>query len=338
LRIILAGFGTVGQSLARVLHQDEKRIVQEYGFRPQITAIIDSKGSCYDDKGLDISKVLETKEKFGTVSKYPVTGHRNDDSARVITNIDSEVVVETTPSNFRNGEPGLSNIKTSLSTGKHVVTANKGPLALAMPALLELANHRKLQLRFSGTVGGGTPFLDFAAKCLPGEKIARMKGILNGTTNYILTKMEDSALTFQKALAQAQKKGYAEKDPTNDVEGFDTAAKVVIIANWVLAKGFSLRDVDRVGISKISPQKLRQARASGAKVKLIGRIEESSASVRPEELNADDPACVPGTLNALTFSTEHAGDITLIGPGAGGERTASAIVRDLVSIRKGYAV
>lgn len=337
MRIILAGFGTVGQSLARVFYQDEKRIVQEYGFRPQVTAIIDSQGSCHDESGLDLHLVLETKEKHGTVAKYPGTGRRNDDAARIISNTDSEVVVETTPSNFRTGEPGLSNIKTALTTGKHVVTANKGPLALAMPALLELARHRGLQLRFSGTVGGGTPFLDFAVNCMPGEKIVRIKGILNGTTNYILTKMEDSALTFDKALEEAQEKGYAETDPTNDVEGFDTAAKVVILANWVLAKGFSLRDVDRVGISKITPQRLRQARASGARVKLIGRIEESSASVRPEELNADDPACVPGTLNALTFSTEHAGDITLVGPGAGGERTASAIVRDLVSIRKGYA-
>ncbi len=207
-----------------------------------------------------------------------------------------------------------------------------------MPALLELARHRNLQLRFSGTVGGGTPFLDFAAKCMPGEKIARIKGILNGTTNYILTRMENSSLTFQQALVEAQKKGYAEKDPTNDVEGFDTAAKIVIIANWVLTKGFSLRDIDITGISKITPQKLRKAQASGARIKLIGRIEESSASVRPEEIQADDPTCVPDTLNALTFSTEHAGDITLIGPGAGGERTASAIVRDLVSIRKEYAV
>ena len=338
MRIILAGFGTVGQSLARVLYQDEKRIVQEHGFRPQITAIVDSQGFCYDESGLDLPQVIETKEKFGTVGKFPKTGHRNGDAVRVITGTEGEVVVETTPSNFRNGEPGLSNIKTALSTGKHVVTANKGPLALAMPALLELARHRKLQLRFSGTVGGGTPFLDFAAKCLPGEKIARTKGILNGTTNYILTRMEDSAFTFQKALAEAQSKGYAEKDPTNDVDGFDTAAKVVIIANWVLAKGISLRDVDRVGVSKITPQRLRQARASGARIKLIGRIEESSVSVRPEEINTDDPACVPGTLNALTFSTEHAGDVTLIGPGAGGERTASAIVRDLVGIRKGYAL
>jgi len=338
LRIVLAGFGTVGQALTKVLHQDENRIVQAYGFRPLLTTIVDSKGTCSNEAGLDIPLLLRTKEKYGTVAKYPGTGRRNDDSRRIISDSDAEVVVETTPTNFKDGEPGLSNIKTALSTGKHVVTANKGPLALAMPALLELADHRNLQLRFSGTVGGGTPFLDFAAKCMPGEKIAKIKGILNGTTNYILTRMEDASLTFQKALAQAQKKGYAEKDPTNDVDGFDTAAKIVIIANWILNKGFNLRDIDITGISKITPQSLRKARASGSKVKLIGRIEDSSASVRPETISADDPTCVPDTLNALTFSTEHAGDITLIGPGAGGERTASAIVRDLVSIRERYAV
>ena len=338
MRIILAGFGTVGQALAKVLIQDSKRIVQSYGFQPQVTTIIDSQGSCLDEKGLDLSLVLKTKEKYGTVGKYPGSAGRRNESARIVSGSDAEVVVETTPTNFKDGEPGLSNIKTALSTGKHVVTANKGPLAIAMPALLELARHRRRQLRFSGTVGGGTPFLDFAANCMPGERIARIKGILNGTTNYILTRMENSSLTFQKALVEAQKKGYAEKDPTNDVEGFDTAAKIVIIANWILAKSFSLRDIDITGISKITPQKIREAQASGVKVKLIGRIEESSASVRPEEIRADDPTCVPDTLNALTFSTEHAGDITLIGPGAGGERTASAIVRDLVSIRKEYAV
>ena len=337
MRIILAGFGTVGQALAQVLHQDADRITQAYGFRPQVTTIVDSQGSCSDDTGLDISLVLKTKKEYGTVARYPRKGRRNNDSAHIITNSEAEVVVETTPTNFKDAEPGLSNIKAALANGKHVVTANKGPLALAMPALLELANHRNRQLRFSGTVGGGTPFLDFAAKCMPGERIIRVRGILNGTTNYILTRMETASLTFEKALAEAQRKGYAEKDPTNDVEGFDTAAKIVIIANWVLKKRYSLRDLDITGITKITPQKLKQAKASNAKVKLIGRIEESSASVAPEQIPMADPTCVPDTLNALTFTTEHAGDITLIGPGAGGERTASAIVRDLVSIRQEYA-
>jgi homoserine dehydrogenase len=337
LRIILVGFGTVGQALAQVLHHDADRIVQAYGFRPQVTTIVDSQGSCSDDAGLDILLALKTKKDYGTVAKYPRKGRPNSESAHIITNTEAEVVVETTPTNFKDAEPGLTNIKTALANGKHVVTANKGPLALAMPALIELANHRKRHLRFSGTVGGGTPFLDFAAKCMPGERIIRVRGILNGTTNYILTRMENASLTFEKALAEAQKKGYAEKDPTNDVEGFDTAAKIVIIANWVLKKRYSLRNLDITGITKVTPQNFRQAKASEAKVKLIGRIEESSASVTPEQVPTADPICVPDTLNALTFTTEHAGDITLIGPGAGGERTASAIVRDLVNIRREYA-
>src|SRR5262249_32960501 len=160
---------------------------------PRVTTIIDSHGSCSSDEGLNLAQVLEVKEKYGTVAKYPGKGERGSNSADMISSAEAEVLVETTPSNFEDGEPGMSNIKAALKSGKHVVTANKGPLALAMPALLELANHRRLRLRFSGTVGGGTPFLDFAAKCLPGEKIVEVKGILNGTTNYILTRMEQAS-------------------------------------------------------------------------------------------------------------------------------------------------
>src|SRR6202007_1663526 len=126
------------------------------------------------------------KESLGSVAKYPGKGQSRIDSLGTILSSEGEIVIETTPSNFRDGEPGLSHIKQALSSGKHVVTANKGPLALAMPALLELAAHRKLRLAFSGTVGGGTPFLSFASKCLQGEKTTGFFGILNGTTNYIL--------------------------------------------------------------------------------------------------------------------------------------------------------
>jgi homoserine dehydrogenase len=338
LRIILVGFGTVGQSLARILIKEREWIVKNYGFDPEVTAILDSQGSCRDDNGLDLALALKVKEKHGTVQKYPGKGSRETVGSQLISDIDAEALIETTPSNFKNGEPGLSNIKKALSARKHVVTTNKGPLALAMPALLELANHRNLQLRFSGTVGGGTPFLSFASKCLPGEKILGAYGVLNGTTNYVLTRMEDSFLSFQSALREAQKKGYAEADPANDVEGWDTAAKIVIISNWVLKRRISLRDVEVTGISKISSKRIEQARSSRSRIKLIGRLTSSQASVKPEEINQNQPVCVPDTLNALTFTTEHTGDITLIGRGAGGEETASAILRDLVDIRNEYSI
>jgi homoserine dehydrogenase len=338
LRIILVGFGTVGQSLARIIQKDRERIVDEYGFDPQITTIVDSQGYCQDENGLDLTVALKIKEKLGTVAKYPGKGGRELAASRIISSSEGEVVVESTPSNFKDGEPGLFNIKQSLTSGKHVVTVNKGPLALAMPALLELADHKKLELRFSGTVGGGTPFLSFASKCLPGEKILGVHGILNGTTNYILTRMENSSLSFQAALKEAQMKGYAETDPANDVQGFDTAAKIVIIANWIIKRRLNLHDVEITGISKVRPQSLRNAKASGARIRLVGRIFESKVTVRPEEISATDPVCVPDTLNALTFSTEHAGNVTLIGQGAGGEQTGSAILRDLVDIRSRYTI
>ena len=338
MRIILVGFGIVGRSLARLLIKEKDWLVKTYGFEPQVVTIIDSQGLCRDENGLDLDLALETKEKYGTVRKYPKHGEARTTDPRAIAEGEAEALVETTPSNFKNGEPGISNIKQALTSGKHVVTVNKGPLALAMPALLEMAAHKQLQLLFSGTVGAGTPFLSFASKCLPGEKILEVHGILNGTTNYILTRMENGSIGYQRALAEAQRKGYAERDPTNDVEGFDTAAKIVIMANCVMKQRKVLEDVKINGISKVTPQRLEQAKRSGARIKLVGRLTESTASVAPEEVPFSDPVCVPDTLNALTFSTAHAGSVTLIGRGAGGEQTASAIIRDLVDIRSEYTL
>ena len=338
MRILLVGFGSVGQSLVRILNSDKSRLVKDYGFEPIVTTIADSRGYCTDENGLDLRLALRTKERLGTVGKYPSQGSEHKVKPRMILNSDAEVLVEATPSNFNDAEPGLSNIKKALSDGKHVVTANKGPLALAMPALLELAAHKKVQFLFSATVGGGTPFLNFAAKSLAGEKITTIRGILNGTTNYILTRMAGSNTSFESALREAQDKGYAEADPTNDIEGYDTAAKIIILANWVMKRRTSLGDLEIKGISSVTSSMLNEARASGSQVKLIGQISGSRAFVKPEAVRLEDPVCVPDTLNALTFSTEHAGNMTLIGHGAGGENTASAIIRDLVDIRNRYAV
>jgi homoserine dehydrogenase len=338
LRIILIGFGTVAQSLVRILIKEKSWFAEKHGFEPQVTAIADSQGSCRDDEGLDLSLALITKKKHGTVQKYPGKGRRRTNSEQLISETEGEVMIETTPSNFKDGEPGLSNVNQAFMAGKHVITTNKGPLALAMPMLLELASHRKLQLLFSGTVGGGTPLLSFASKSLLGEKITGVRGILNGTSNYILTRMEEASLSFREALKEAQKKGYAESNPANDIDGLDTAAKIVIISNWILKRRLKLGDIKVTGISKIEPSTIKKARSTGSRIKLIGRLTESEAYVRPEEVRLEDPICVRETLNALTFTTEHVGDMTVIGHGAGGEQTASAIIRDLVDVRNRYSI
>ncbi len=336
MRIILIGYGVVGQSLTKILLHRRPETIKDYGFNPKIVAIVDKGGAVINSKGLSLEKMLVLKKNKGTVASDPEHGHPKMPPLAVIESVEAEVVVEATSTDVKNGEPGLSHIKTAFKTGKHVVTTNKGPLALALPALTELADFNKVYLRFSGTVGGGTPVLEFAKKCLSGDKIVAIRGILNGTTNYILTEMEEKRIPFQQALDNAQKLGYAEADPSMDIDGVDPACKVVIMANWIMDKKFTLRDVDVQGIRDITLQALEEASKRGNTIKLVGSIDDIP-KVAPTEISKHDPLCVSGVLNAVTFVSEFAGEETIIGRGAGGMETASAVLRDLLDIRHNLA-
>src|SRR3990170_388609 len=336
MRIILIGYGVVGQSLTSMFLRRRQETVKDYGLNPKIVAIVDRGGAAINPKGLNLEKMLELK-KHGTVATDREFGHPQMSPLAVMESVEAEVMVEATPTNVKNGEPGLTHIKTAFKTGKHVVTTNKGPLALAFSALTELAEYNKVYLRFSGTVGGGTPVLEFAKRCLEGDKILAIRGILNGTTNYILTEMSQNRVTFQEALTNTQKLGYAEREPSMDIDGFDTACKVVILANWIMNKKITLKDVDRTGIRDVSLQALDEASKKGNAIKLIGSIDGDTPTVKPTEIAKTNPLCVSGVLNAVTFSTELAGEQTLVGKGAGGPETASAVLRDLLAIRHNLA-
>ena len=333
MRIILIGYGVVGKGVTTILAQRYAEKVKDYGFNPKIVAIADIDGAVINPRGLSLEK-LETLKTTRPISSDPEFGHPKMSALDVIESVEAEVVVEVTPVNIQNAEPALSHIIKAFKTGKHVVTTNKGPLALAMPTLTELAEYNNVYLRFSGTVGGGTPMLEFAKRCLAGDKILAIRGILNGTTNYILTEMSQNNVTFQDALANAQKLGYAEREPLMDIDGFDTACKVVILSNWILNRKITLRDVDRTGVRDVSLRELEEATKRGNTIKLIGSLDsDEKPSVKPTELPKNHPLCVSGVLNAITFSTEYAGEQTLVGRGAGGVETASAVLRDLLDIR-----
>jgi homoserine dehydrogenase len=199
---------------------------------------------------------------------------------------------------------------------------------------MELASYNNVHLRFSGTVGGGTPILDVGKKCLLGDRVTSIQGILNGTTNYILTRMFDANAPMQAALTEAQAAGYAEADPTNDVDGLDSACKLVILANWVMNRPITLKDVEIDGIRKINVQDVARARKEGCVIKLIASINEEEASVKPQALPRTNPLNVDGVLNAVTYDTQYAGEITIVGHGAGGVETSSAVLRDLIDIRR----
>jgi homoserine dehydrogenase len=336
MRIILVGWGVVGQSFAKIITQRKNELAKKYGFRPRIVAIVDKQGGAIDPKGLDLEQMLSMKRQKGTVSASKEWGRPGMSALEVIESIEAEAMVEVSPTNIETAEPGLSYIKTAFKTKKHVVTTNKGPLALALPALTELADYNMVFLRFSGTVGAGTPVLEFAKNCLQGDKILSIKGILNGTTNYILSEMDEKQITFDEALNAAQKLGFAEADPTMDVDGYDAAAKLVIMANWIMDKKVTMNDVQIKGIRNVSPKAIENASKKGNTIKLIGSIGET-LRVEPTEISKHDPLAVDGALNAVTFVSESAGEQTIVGRGAGGIETASAVLRDLLDIKQNLA-
>jgi len=333
MRVILTGYGVVGQSFARILLRRQSELIKNYGFHPKVVAIVDKGGAAVNPKGLNLEEMLSLKVKKDTVAASREYGRLGVPALDVIKSVEAEAVVEVTPTNVKDGEPGLSHIKTAFRARKHVVTTNKGPLALAMPVLTELAEYNKVYLRFSGTVGAGTPVLDLAKKCLLGDRIISIRGILNGTTNYILTEMDEKHITFQQALENAQKLGYAEAEPSMDIDGIDAACKLVIMANWIMNKKVTLKDVSVQGIRDVAPQALEEAAKKGCTIKLIGSINDD-LKVMPAEISRNDPLSVGGVLNAVTFVSEFAGEETVIGRGAGGMETASAVLRDLLGIKQ----
>ena len=334
MRIILCGFGVVGQSLVKLFDSRSKELYAKYGLKPRVVGVFDSKGSAVDQSGLKLDKLVQIKKEYGTVKNY--SNIKNSMSGiEMLKNVEADVLIETTASNYKDAEPGMTHITTAMKKGMHVISVNKGPLALAFPSLMELATYNQVMLRFSGTVGGGTPILDYAKNSLSGERITSFAGILNGTTNYILSNMS-TGLSFDEALKDAKNKGYVEADESLDLDGLDAAAKLVILANWVMGMKVTMPDIKCIGIRKVSTEDIKKAAKNNCSVKLIASCDKELI-VSPKELSNDDPLCVNGTLNAIAFTSEHSGTQTIIGKGAGGTETASSILRDLLDIRQEIA-
>jgi len=334
MRIILCGFGVVGQSFAKLLESRSEDLYVRYGLKPKIVGVFDRTGSAVDTSGINASRLINIKRKYGSTKKYSST-KSNFSGLDMINDIKAEVLIEATASNYKDAEPGMTHIINAMKNGMHVVSVNKGPLALAFPSLLELAEYNNILFRFSGTVGGGTPILDYAKNSLSGEQIISFDGILNGTTNYILTNMADG-MSFNDALNDAKKRGYVEADESLDLDGLDAAAKLVILANWIMRMKVTMPDVKRTGIRNVDGEDIKKAASKNCAVKLISSCSKELV-VGPKEIPVNDPLCVNGTLNAISFTSEHSGTQTVIGRGAGGIETASSILRDLIDIRNEIA-
>ena len=332
MKILLVGFGVVGRSVVQLLEAQRASLYSKHGLSPSIVGVIDSRGAAIDEAGIPAADLLEAKEKHGTVSALPHRGVSDVRDTDLIAESDAQLVVEATPTTVKTPGPALERLKAAFRTGKHVVCVNKAPLAVAFPALGELSRHNQVEFRYSGTVGGGTPVLALAKEVIRGNEISAVRAILNGTTNFILTKMDKDGWDFDRALAEAQRLGYAEADPSADIDGIDTATKIVILANGVLGRACTLSDVKIQGIRGLPSSRIQEARKKANVIKLIARVSAAGLSVSPEEVAADSPLNVGGSLNCLGLELKTGGEIALVGRGAGGPETATAVLRDLIDI------
>jgi homoserine dehydrogenase len=318
LKVGIAGLGTVGASVIRILARQNEAVAQRGGRPVEVVAV--SARDKSKDRGIDLSGCTWF-----------------DNPVELARSADVDCVVELV-----GGADGaaLETVQTALNHGKTVVTANKALLAKHGLALAKLAESKGVSLAFEASVAGGIPIIKTLREALPANRVSRLYGILNGTCNYILSRMELEGMTFADCLADAQRLGYAEADPTFDVEGFDTAHKLAILTSLAFGTEIDAEAIYVEGISSITPLDLAMAKELGFRIKLLGVAERTETGIEQRVHPTMVPrtssiAQVMGVTNAVTIDADAVRELTLIGPGAGGDATASAVVADIADVAAG---
>jgi homoserine dehydrogenase len=317
LRVGIAGLGTVGASVARVIASKSAELTRQCGRAIAVTAVsARSKGR---DRGVDLSGA----QWF-------------DDPVALAKSADIDVFVELIGGDEG---PARASVKAALEAGRHVVTANKALLAKHGVELAGIAEKRGVLLNYEAAVAGGIPVIKTLREALAGNTVSRVFGILNGTCNYILTRMEAEGISFEECLADAQRLGYAEADPTFDIEGNDTAHKLSILTSLAFGTKIASDQIYLEGISNITQADIRAAGELGYRIKLLGVAARTESGIEQRVHPTMVPtasviAQVHGVTNAVAIETDILGELLLSGPGAGGNATASAVVGDIADIAK----
>jgi len=338
IRLTLIGFGVVGQGFVELLANKQAYLKQRYDTWLSLVGVANARhGFVYRTDGLNLALLQQLAREGRSLAEHPGVRHWSG-MLEGLHATASDILVEASPTNLRDGEPALSHIRAALSKNMHVVTANKGPGALAARELLALARLHGVQLRMESAVMAGTPVISTIREGLMGATITSIHGILNGTTNYILSAMS-AGRDYAEALAEAQAQGYAETDPTADVEGYDAVAKIMILAALIFNHPLRVEEVERQGITAITREQVRENKKWGKRIKLIASLhqtlgsEELVASVKPVALPVltDPLARVDGALNAITVQADTIPEVTIIGPGAGRIETAQGLLADVLA-------
>ena len=329
LKICLIGKGNVGTSFLQLLKERRNTIKEIYNCECKLIAIFEHDGALINKDGIDINEILANDINL----RKNIFWKKDVKAQDLISKLDINLCIETTPTNSNTGEPALTHIIEALSNNVDVISSNKAPFFLQYKKIKNLAEKMKCFIKYEATVASCVPAISIKRNLI-GNKITRIEAILNGTNNYILSRMTTEGISFAVALKEAQELGYAEADPSLDVGGFDTAGKLVILANELLDWSKTIEDVRIEGITKITPQALELAKLDGYVIKHLAIAEENNLIVEPRLLKRDSLLNISGVLNLIKLQTKHAGSIILIGKGAGGFEAASAILNDFINIIK----
>ncbi|MCJ7512273.1 MAG: homoserine dehydrogenase [Anaerolineales bacterium] len=334
--LAMLGFGNVGRALARLLVAKQEFIRLRHAVTFRVVGIYTQRHGCaLDPEGIELLRAVRLVERGQTLSELTQLAEPPDALAFLRT-CGANLLMESTPVNYETGQPALDYLKTALEIGMHAISANKGPVVHGYEELTGLAEARQLRFLFESAVMDGAPIFSLWRETLPGAVLTGFRGILNSTTNYILTRME-AGESYAEALAHAQQIGIAETDPSGDVQGWDAAVKVAALVTVLMGRACTPAQVEREGIASVTPERIRQAKAAGQRWKLIcsagweGNV--LTTRVAPEPIDSGDPLFnVSGTSSALTFFTDVLPALTVIEGNPGPETTAFGMLADFLRV------
>jgi homoserine dehydrogenase len=328
-KVGLIGKGNVGSALIHLLHIKQSLLEKELDINFTLNAIFKSDGAllALDKQGLNVTKIINKEYDIKRMAQWS----ENIFAIDYLSKSNFDIIIETTPTNPENGEPGYSHIFEALSNKIDVVTSNKGPFFLYYKKITNLAQKNKCYLKYDATVASCLPVISIK-KLLLGNEILSIKAILNGTSNFILNKMTNEGLEFSSAFQMAQNLGYTETNPCLDIDGLDSAGKIVILANELLGWSKSINDVQIKGISDISLHDIKSLRLNGKVIKPLSIAKRNELIVEPQLIKRDSVLNLGDNLNGIIFKTHYAGPVVLIGKGAGGPEAASALLNNLIEV------
>ena len=335
LRLAFVGFGNVARAFARMLEARRHQLEGEFGLSWRVTAIATARHGCViSDSAIDLMEAVRLCESGGSLELPGAI--KIGDASQMLEQCEADVLFETTTLNPDNGEPAISYIRGALERGINVVTANKGPLAFAHRRLREAARDHQVSFRYEGAVMDGTPIFNLIECCLPAIKVLGFEGVLNSTTNHILTGMQEGR-SFDDCLDEARRLGITEADADYDIDGWDTAVKAAALANVLMGADIRPAEVERMGIRGVTFEELSSAIEKGSVIRLVARASYSGDRPRlivgPQMIPLTSPlALSKGTSNALILRTDLMGTLAIFETDPGIEQTAYALLSDLLRI------